>query len=176
MESERLQMDDQTGQDVATGIEAVAAVAENVSSGPAAVQAALLARTRTGEGQYIDMALFDCALAMLANVNMNWLIGREVPPRLGNAHPNIVPYQVFRAADRDFIIACGNDSQFVALCDSIGLPDLPKDPRFTRNADRIIHREEIVAILSQHFLTDSAWSIYLQPIAFASSYVQTRTL
>jgi crotonobetainyl-CoA:carnitine CoA-transferase CaiB-like acyl-CoA transferase len=63
-----------------------------------------------------------------------------------------VPYQVFRASDRDFIIACGNDSQFVALCDAIGLPELPKDPRFARNADRVSNREEIVAILSRHFL------------------------
>lgn len=121
-----------------------------------AIQAALLSREKTGLGQHVDLALLDVQVATLANQTMNYLASGKVPGRYGNAHANIVPYQVFRAADRDFIIACGNDSQFVALCDSIGLPDLPKDPRFTRNADRIIHREEIVAILSQHFLTDSA--------------------
>ncbi|MCG9064273.1 CoA transferase [Laribacter hongkongensis] len=121
-----------------------------------AIQAALLSREKTGLGQHVDLALLDVQVATLANQTMNYLASGKVPGRYGNAHANIVPYQVFRAADRDFIIACGNDSQFVALCDSIGLPDLPKDPRFTRNADRIIYREEIVAILSQHFLTDSA--------------------
>ena len=80
-----------------------------------AICAALLARERSGEGQAIDLALFDCALAMLANINMNWLVGGEVPPRLGNAHPNIVPYQVFATSDGHFILACGNDSQFARI-------------------------------------------------------------
>ncbi|MDP1309473.1 CoA transferase, partial [Klebsiella pneumoniae] len=71
----------------------------------------------------------------MANQSMNYLASGKVPQRYGNAHANIVPYQVFRAADRDFIIACGNDSQFVALCQSIGLPHLPDDSRFRRNAD-----------------------------------------
>jgi len=79
-----------------------------------------------------------------------------VPQRFGNAHANIVPYQVFRAADRDFIIACGNDSQFIALCQSIGLPHLPDDPRFRRNADRVAHRGELVELLSAHFLGRTA--------------------
>lgn len=87
-----------------------------------AIQAALLSRERTGVGQYIDMALLDVQVATLANQSMNYLASGKVPQRYGNAHANIVPYQVFRAADRDFIIACGNDSQFVALCQSIGLP------------------------------------------------------
>lgn len=117
-----------------------------------AIQAALLSREKTGLGQHIDMALLDVQVATLCNQSQNYLASGKPPGRFGNAHANIVPYQVFRASDRDFIIACGNDSQFVALCDAIGLPELPKDPRFARNADRVSNREEIVAILSRHFL------------------------
>ncbi len=121
-----------------------------------AIQAALLSRERTVVGQHIDMALLDVQVATLANQSMNYLASGKVPERYGNAHANIVPYQVFRAADRDFIIACGNDSQFVALCHSIGLPHLPQDPRFRRNADRVAHRAEIVELLSAHFLGRTA--------------------
>lgn len=121
-----------------------------------AIQAALLSRERTGVGQHIDMALLDVQGATLANQSMNYLASGKVPQRFGNAHANIVPYQVFRAADRDFIIACGNDSQFIALCQSIGLPHLPDDPRFRRNADRVAHRGEIVELLSAHFLGRTA--------------------
>lgn len=121
-----------------------------------AIQAALIDRQKTGRGQYCDMALLDVQVATLANQSMNYLASGKVPGRYGNAHANIVPYQVFRAADRDFIIACGNDSQFVALCQVIGLPALPADPRFVRNADRVSHREELVAILAEHFLTATA--------------------
>ena len=121
-----------------------------------AIQAALIDREKTGVGQHCDMALFDVQLATLANQNMNYLVSGKVPGRYGNAHANIVPYQVFRAADRDFIIACGNDSQFVALCKVIGLPELLDDPRFTRNADRVLHREPLIEILAGHFLTASA--------------------
>lgn len=118
-----------------------------------AIQAALLARYRTGEGQYIDMALFDCSLAMLANVNMNWLVGGEVPPRLGNAHPNIVPYQVFRTAgDSHFILACGNDKQFRTVCELIGRPELAADPRFATNPQRVHYRADLVPQLAQAFL------------------------
>lgn len=121
-----------------------------------AIQAALIDRQNTGRGQYCDMALLDVQVATLANQSMNYLASGKVPGRYGNAHANIVPYQVFRAADRDFIIACGNDSQFVALCQVIGLPALSADPRFVRNADRVSHREELVAILAEHFLTATA--------------------
>ncbi|QJI30097.1 CoA transferase [Pseudomonas sp. ADAK18] len=121
-----------------------------------AIQAALLSRERTGVGQHIDMALLDVQVATLANQSMNYLASGKVPQRYGNAHANIVPYQVFRASDRDFIIACGNDSQFIALCQSIGLPHLPDDPRFRRNADRVAHRAEIVELLSAHFLGRTA--------------------
>lgn len=121
-----------------------------------AIEAALLSRAKTGKGQHIDMALLDVQVAALCNQSQNYLVSGRPPGRYGNAHANIVPYQVFRASDRDFIIACGNDAQFVSLCDAIGLPDLPKDPRFTRNSDRVIHRDEIIGILAAHFLTGTA--------------------
>ncbi|AQR64070.1 CoA transferase [Aquaspirillum sp. LM1] len=118
-----------------------------------AICAALLARERSGEGQAIDLALFDCALAMLANVNMNWLIGGEVPPRLGNAHPNIVPYQVFATSDGHFILACGNDSQFARIAELCGHAEWATDPRFARNADRVAHRDALTPLLAEVFVT-----------------------
>lgn len=120
-----------------------------------AIQAALIDRQKTGLGQHCDMALFDVQLATLANQTMNYLVSGRVPGRYGNAHANIVPYQVFRGADREFIIACGNDSQFVALCSAIGLPGLADDPRYIRNADRVQHREQLIETLAAHFLTAS---------------------
>ncbi|KHO64043.1 CaiB/BaiF CoA transferase family protein [Pseudomonas flexibilis] len=121
-----------------------------------AIQAALLAREKTGRGQHCDMALLDVQVAALGNQSQNYLSTGRSPGRQGNAHVNIVPYQVFTAKDMDFIIACGNDTQFVALCDAIGLPELPLDLRFTKNADRVRNRDVIVGILSEHFLTDTA--------------------
>lgn len=119
-----------------------------------AVMAALLARARTGQGQYIDMALFDCAVAMLANVNMNWLVGNTVPPRLGNAHPNIVPYQVFSCAGGGhFILACGNDRQFAALATLLGQPEWAEDPRFSTNPARVQHRAILVPLLAAAFMS-----------------------
>ena len=131
-----------------------------------AIQAALINREKTGLGQHCDMALLDVQVATLANQSMNYLASGKVPGRYGNAHANIVPYQVFRASDRDFIIACGNDSQFVAMCNAIGLPELPGDPRFARNAHRVKHRSEIVEILSAHFLTGTAdeWVGRIHPV------------
>lgn len=121
-----------------------------------AIQAALLNRHVTGLGQHIDMALLDVQVALLANQGMNYLASGKIPGRYGNAHANIVPYQVFRAADQDFIIACGNDKQFVALSAAIGLLDLPQDPRFVTNALRIQHRAEITELLVKHFLSNTA--------------------
>lgn len=121
-----------------------------------AIQAALLNRHMTGLGQYIDMALLDVQIATLANQGMNYLASGKIPGRYGNAHANIVPYQVFKASDRDFIIACGNDTQFIQLCQAIGLPELLNDSRFIRNTDRIKHREEIIHLLSTQFLTKTA--------------------
>ncbi len=136
-----------------------------------AIQAALLHRATTGLGQHIDMALLDVQVAMLCNQSQNYLTTGKAPGRYGNAHANIVPYQVFRAADRDFVIACGNDSQFVALCEAIGLPDLPRDPRFARKPDRVANREAVIERLAAHFLTDTAdaWIARIHPRACRSA-------
>ena len=112
-----------------------------------AILAAVSHREQTGVGQYIDLALYDVMLAMLANMNMNYLTSGRAPGRSGNAHANIVPYQVFAAADGHIIVAVGNDAQFVKFCEVAGRPDLARDPRFASNADRVRHRATLVPML-----------------------------
>jgi crotonobetainyl-CoA:carnitine CoA-transferase CaiB-like acyl-CoA transferase len=114
-----------------------------------AIQAALIHRDRSGEGQYIDMALLDCQVAVLANQAMMYLAAGEVPNRMGNAHPNIVPYQVFATRDAHLILAVGNDGQFKRLCDLLGRPELAEDERFATNRARVAHRSEIINILAK---------------------------
>ena len=121
-----------------------------------AIQAALLSREKTGEGQHIDMALLDTQVASLSVMAMNYLTSDKIPGRFGNAHANIVPYQVFKAQHGEFIIACGNDQQFSALCSSIGLAHLAEVEKFKTNAGRVIHRELLINQLQQHFLSQSA--------------------
>ena len=116
--------------------------------GVIAVQAALAERQRSGRGQHLDLSLLDCGVAVLANQAMNHLLGGMVPHRLGNAHPNIVPYQLFPASDGHLILACGNDRQFAALCRVLGLPDLPGDPDFATNPARVAHRDRLVPMLT----------------------------
>jgi glutaryl-CoA transferase len=112
-----------------------------------AILAAVAHRERTGQGQHIDMALFDVMLAMLANMNMNYLTSGKAPGRAGNAHPNIVPYQVFEAADGHVIIAVGNDAQFAKFCDVAGCAELARHPSYQRNADRVRNRDAVLALL-----------------------------
>jgi formyl-CoA transferase len=112
-----------------------------------AILAALAQRTRTGHGQRIDMALFDTQVAMLANMNTNYLTTGKAPGRAGNAHANIVPYQVFAAADGHVIIAVGNDGQYAKFCEIAGRPDLAADARFARNAGRVRNRAVLVPLL-----------------------------
>ena len=114
--------------------------------GVIAVQAALAQRARTGRGQHLDLALLDAQLAMLANQATNHLIGGVTPRRMGNAHPNIAPYQVFEAADGPLVVACGNDGQFARLCAALGLA-LHEDPRFARNRDRVANRAALTEAL-----------------------------
>ncbi len=109
-----------------------------------AIQAALLHRERGGEGQYIDMALLDVQVATLASQAMNYLATRANPPRYGNAHPNIVPYQAFRTRDGYIILAVGNDAQFRRFCELAGRPELADDARFLRNRDRVQNRVELL--------------------------------
>jgi crotonobetainyl-CoA:carnitine CoA-transferase CaiB-like acyl-CoA transferase len=113
------------------------------------VLAALNQREVSGLGQHIDVALLDVQVACLANQAMNYLCSGRVPQRLGNAHPNIVPYQDFPAADGDFIIAVGNDSQFRKLCQVLGHPQWADDPRFASNQLRVAHRAELIPLLRQ---------------------------
>ncbi|WP_207476593.1 CaiB/BaiF CoA transferase family protein [Arenibaculum pallidiluteum] len=112
-----------------------------------AVLAALAHRDRTGEGQAIDMALFDVMVASMANQATNYLSSGRAPRRLGNAHPNIVPYQVFATSDGHIILAVGNDGQFQKFCAVAGRPEIAADPRFARNADRVRNRAELIPIL-----------------------------
>jgi crotonobetainyl-CoA:carnitine CoA-transferase CaiB-like acyl-CoA transferase len=112
-----------------------------------AILAAIIHQARTGEGQAIDMALFDCQAAALANQAMNYLAGGTVPSRMGNAHPNIVPYQVFATADGHLILAVANDRQFRNFCRVAGLDTLAVDPDYATNAQRVHHRSELISLL-----------------------------
>jgi formyl-CoA transferase len=113
-----------------------------------AILAALLRREKTGEGATLDHALFDTQLAMLANQAENALISGQDPPRQGNTHPNIVPYQPFEAADQPIIIAVGNDRQFARLAEICGHPEWASDPRYGTNEARVANRGEVVALVS----------------------------
>jgi crotonobetainyl-CoA:carnitine CoA-transferase CaiB-like acyl-CoA transferase len=110
-----------------------------------AILAALRHAERTGAGQHIDVALFDCQIAMLANQASNYLVSGEPPRRLGNAHPNIAPYQVFETSDGHIVVAVGNDGQFAAFAAAIGEKDLAADARFQTNRARVANREALVA-------------------------------
>ena len=116
-----------------------------------AILAALHARDRTGEGQLVDISLLDTQVALLANVASNYLVGGEPPLRLGNAHPNIAPYEAFRARDRWFALAAANQRQWATLCEVIGRPDLEDDPRFATNAQRVAHRPALLEVLGVVF-------------------------
>jgi glutaryl-CoA transferase len=113
-----------------------------------AIQAALAARAETGQGQWIDMALFDVQVSVLANQAMNYLVSGVAPSRLGNAHPNIVPYQVFAAADGNLVIAVGNDGQFRNLVGVLGVPEIADDRSFATNEARVANRASLIAGLS----------------------------
>jgi formyl-CoA transferase len=118
-----------------------------------AVLAALTHRDRTGEGQYIDMALLDVQVAMLANMNTNYLAGGTPPKRWGNAHPNIVPYQTFATSDGHIIVAVGNDGQYRKFTEAGGRPDLATDERFATNPMRVRHRDILVPLLAEMIKT-----------------------
>ena len=165
-----------------------------------AILAALRHAERTQQGQYIDMALLDAQVAMLANLGANYLVAGQyegkVPGRAGNAHQNIVPYQVFEVApqtngEKDhLILAVGNDGQFAKFCDVAGRPELAKDPRFVKNADRVRHRAVLVPILEAVFKTrrKAEWLAALEAAkvpcgainslaeVFADAHVQARSM
>src|SRR5688500_8471717 len=116
-----------------------------------AVCAAIAHRAETGVGQHLDLALLDTQVAFLANQAMNYLATGEVPGRIGNAHPNIVPYQTFRTSDGDIILACGNDNLFSKFCEVAGCPELAKDARFATNGARVENREVLTPLLAGVF-------------------------
>ena len=116
-----------------------------------AVCAALAHRAKSGKGQHLDLALFDSLVAVLANQGANYLATGEPPGRLGNDHPNIAPYQVFRTKDGSLILACGNDNLFRKFCEVAGCTSLPDDARFATNGKRVANRVELTRILSDIF-------------------------
>jgi formyl-CoA transferase len=128
------------------------------------ILAALRVSDLTGRGQRIDISLLDTHLAWLGNVASNYLVSGEVPVRYGNAHPNIVPYQAFRASDGWVILAVGNDGQWSRFCAAIERADLAADPRFATNADRVRNRATLVPLLEQIFSerTQAGWLSLLQ--------------
>ena len=115
--------------------------------GTIAIQAALAQRQVTGRGQHIDMALFDTMSGVLANQAMNFLASGVAPRRLGNAHPNIVPYQTFQVSDGHIIVACGNDRQFAAICDILGLEGVSSDERYATNRARVENRVDVARMV-----------------------------
>lgn len=129
-----------------------------------AILAALAERERSGLGQYIDLALLDVQVACLANQALNYLSTGQAPSRLGNAHPNIVPYQDFPTADGDLILTVGNDNQFRKFCVAAGHPEWADDSRFSTNAARVAHRTELVPLIRQVtvFRTTAEWVALLE--------------
>ncbi|MGY0194775.1 CaiB/BaiF CoA transferase family protein [Leptothrix sp. BB-4] len=132
-----------------------------------AILAALVERGRTGKGRHIDAALLDVQVAMLANQASNHLVGGVVPQRMGNAHPNIVPYQVFGTADGHLVLAIGNDGQFARFCELAGHADVAADPRYASNPQRVAHRAGLVPLLADWLRTRTtqAWMDLLEPNA-----------
>lgn len=121
-----------------------------------AILAALFARERTGQGQLIDMALLDSQVALMSYVASNYLVSGELPGRYGNGHPNIVPYQEFRARDHYFAFACGNDGQWRKFCTAVNHPEWITDDRFATNAARLTHRSVVIEMLNELFATRDA--------------------
>jgi crotonobetainyl-CoA:carnitine CoA-transferase CaiB-like acyl-CoA transferase len=140
-----------------------------------AICAAIANRAVTGKGQWIDVALLDSCVAFLANQAMNYFATGESPRPLGNAHPNIVPYQTFKTADGALILACGNDNLFNKFCDVAGCAHLAKDPRFSTNGERVNNRDEITRLLNGIFLKRSTreWVKLLDEAGVANGPINT---
>ena len=140
-----------------------------------AILAALIERGRSGRGRHIDAALLDVQVAMLANQASNHLVGGIVPKRMGNAHMNVVPYQVFTTLDGHIVLAIGNDGQFVRFCELVGQTEVAKDLRFTTNSARIEHRELLIPMLSEWMLQrcTQQWMDLLEPNAVPCAPILT---
>jgi crotonobetainyl-CoA:carnitine CoA-transferase CaiB-like acyl-CoA transferase len=140
-----------------------------------AILGALAHRERSGEGQHIDMALFDVQVASLANQALSYLVSGTSPVRMGNAHTAIVPYQAFETADGHIILAVGNDGQFERFCEIAGRPELPADPRFALNRDRVRNREILVPVIADIIKTRTtrAWIDVLEAAAVPCGPINT---
>jgi crotonobetainyl-CoA:carnitine CoA-transferase CaiB-like acyl-CoA transferase len=138
------------------------------------IVAAVRERERTGRGRHVSVALFDASVAALVNQAANYLIGGVVPEAMGTEHPNIVPYQVFHAADRPFVLAVGNDRLFRRTCEVLGTPDLADDPRFSTNEARVANRAALIPILAEAFGTRTAadWLRELEEAAVACAPIR----
>jgi crotonobetainyl-CoA:carnitine CoA-transferase CaiB-like acyl-CoA transferase len=123
------------------------------------ILAALRHRDRTGDGQYIDLSLYDTQVSWLINAATNHLVSGRIPQRLGNRHPNIAPYQTFAAADGHIVVAVGNDAQFARFAAVIGRPELAEDDRFRRNRDRVVHVDALDDLIAPELLKQpvAAW-------------------
>ena len=132
-----------------------------------AILAALVERGRTGRGRHIDAALLDVQVAMLANQASNHLVGGIVPQRMGNAHLNVVPYQVFTTQDGHCVIAIGNDGQFARFCELAGHAEVAQDPRYRSNTDRLAHRDSLIPLMQTWLMQRSTqgWIDLLEPNA-----------
>ena len=163
----------------------------DLSTGMYAAVSTLLAlrhAERTGQGQRVDVSLLDTQISMLANQALSFLVGGESPGRLGNAHPTVVPYRTFQAADHPLVVAVGNDAQFRVLCDVIGAPDLARDERYATNGARVVNRgtlepalQEIISKMHAHELLESlhARSVPAGPVntigeAFEDPFIEAR--
>ncbi len=137
------------------------------------ILAALLERRETGRGRRIVVSLYEASLAAMVNQAANYLLGGIVPGPLGNQHPNIVPYQLFEAADRPFILAAGNDRMFERTCEVLGMPELARDERFATNEARVRNREALIPILAEAFRRHPAaeWLTALERVGVPSSPV-----
>ena len=140
-----------------------------------AVCAALAHRAETGVGQHLDLALLDSQVAVLANQGANYLATGVSPPRLGNAHPNIVPYQTFKTADGDVILACGNDNLFRRFCEVGNCRHMAEDPRFVSNGKRVENRVELTALLNEIFVqrTTRDWVAALEAAGVPNGPINT---
>ena len=135
-----------------------------------AICAAIAGRAETGKGQHLDLALLDSQIALLAYQNTNYFSTGTPPRRIGNLHPNIVPYQPFKTSDGDVIVACGNDNLYRKLCDMLGRPDLATDPRFATNGKRVENRTEMTRVLQEIFSTKTTkeWVAALEAAGVAN--------
>ncbi|MFD1609717.1 CaiB/BaiF CoA transferase family protein [Oceanobacillus luteolus] len=120
------------------------------------IQAALHERTQSGKGQKLDISLYDSAVSSLVNIGSSYLMSGQIPQALGNRHANIVPYQTFKTADGEIVIAVGNDNQYKALCNILGRTELAIDERYATNPERVKHRQQLVPILQEAFLENTS--------------------